>query len=62
MSIIVTLRFDQIDDTDEIDGNAFSSWIDGTFDNADYSEDVGFPSAVLEECRPWVESITKRED
>jgi len=45
-SIEVTLTF-EVDDESVYDGpGMLVEWLNGTFDNGDYSEDVGYPTGL----------------
>lgn len=55
--LVVTLLF-EVDDPKVYEGaDLLSAWINGTFDNADFSEDVGFPPGL---GQPMVVGVEER--
>lgn len=53
----VTLRF-EVEDENEYEGvGLLIEWINGTFDNGDYSEDVGYPPGL---GQPMVVTVIER--
>ena len=57
----VELTFETVGDVSFEDEENLRAWIDGTFDNAIYEEELGFSSS-LEQCPPMVTGISVVEE